>query len=89
MRSPEWFKRLVGFVVPKPNIVFVLERPAEEIFSQKPELEVDEIKRQQQAIRRSLGRDKRTIFIDAGNGVEQTVKRVSLEIERWLREYND
>ena len=87
MNCPKWWKDFVGLIVPKPDMVFVLERPAEEIYRQKPELEVEEIKRQQQAIRNCLGRSKRARFIDAGNGIEATVKQVNGEIEKWIMNY--
>lgn len=87
MKCPKWWKDMVGLIVPKPDMVFVLERPAEEIFRQKPELEVEEIKRQQQAIRDCLGRSKRVRFIDAGNGILQTVRQVNREIEKWIMNY--
>ena len=87
MNCPKWWKDMVGLIVPKPDMVFVLERPAEEIYRQKPELEVEEIKRQQQAIRDCLGHDRRAKFIDASQGIDETVKQVTGEIEKWIMNY--
>jgi len=87
MNCPKWWKDVVGLIVPKPDMVFVLERPAEEIYRQKPELEVEEIKRQQQAIRNCLGHDRRAKFIDAGNGIDETARQVNGEIEKWIMNY--
>ena len=84
IKSPKWFKDLIGLIIPKPQIIFVLERPAEEIFRGKPELEIDEIKRQQKAIRDNFGKSSKVRFIDASKGVEQTVRQVQSEIEKWL-----
>ena len=86
MRSPVWFKRLIGLIVPKPDLIFYLDRPAEEIFSQKPELEVEEICRQQKAIRSLIAGNARARTIDASNGVEATIAAVNKEIEHWLAE---
>ena len=86
MRSPVWFKRLIGLIVPKPDLIFYLDRPAEEIFNQKPELEVEEICRQQKAIRSLIAGNARARTIDASNGVEATIAAVNKEIEHWLAE---
>ena len=83
-KSPAWFKDLVGLIVPKPQLVFFLDRPAEEIFAQKPELEISEIKRQQDVIRKLLKNDRRARVIDASRGVEETLRAVNGEIEKWL-----
>jgi thymidylate kinase len=87
MKCPKWWKDFVGLIVPKPDIVFVLERPAEEIYRQKPELEVEEIKRQQIAIRRCFDKNRRVRFIDASKGIETTIKQVNCEIEKWIMSY--
>lgn len=87
MKCPKWWKDMVWLIVPKPDLVFILERPAEDIYRQKPELEIDEIKRQQQAIRDCLGKDRRARFIDASKGVESTIGMVNSEIEKWIMNY--
>ena len=84
MLSPVWFKRLVEIIVPKPNFIFYLDRPADKIFKQKPELEIEEICRQQMAIRRFLANSSCVRVIDAAKGVEATIASVNAEIENWL-----
>jgi len=86
LHCPKWFLNCVGAFVPKPDLVFVLERAAEEIYAQKPELAIDEIQRQQGAIRSCMGGKRFARFIDASGGVELTVAKVSREIESWLIE---
>ena len=87
VKCPKWWKDMVGMIVPKPDMVFALERPAEEIYRQKPELEVEEIKRQQMAIRKYLGNNKRAFFIDASNGIDDAVNKVNTKIEDWIINY--
>lgn len=84
MNSPIWFKKLIEIVVPKPNLIFYLERPADIIFRQKPELEVEEICRQQSVIREWVKNHQEACVIDASVGVEQTIARVNAVIELWL-----
>lgn len=86
MNSPRWFKRLVGLIVPKPTMIVYLDRPAKDIFSQKPELEIDEIERQQREIRETILHDKRAVLIDASKGLESTIAAVNGKIQEWLLE---
>ena len=88
MNCPKWWKDMVGLIVPKPDMIFVLERSAEDIYRQKPELEVEEIKRQQQKIRDYFGNDNRVRYIDARNGILNTSNEVCREIEKWIINYN-
>ena len=84
LNCPKWWLDLIGLVVPKPHFVFYLDRPAEEIYQQKPELDVAEIKRQQTAICRCFQNHRNFVFVDASKGVEETARLVSREIEKWL-----
>jgi thymidylate kinase len=84
VNCPKWYLDVISVLVPKPDLLFALERPAEEIYAQKPELEVGEIKRQQQAIHNALSEKHYMRIIDASQGIDETVRRVSREIELWL-----
>ena len=84
MKCPKWYVRMMEFFVPTPDLIISLERSAEDIYAQKPELDVAEIKREQEAIRRLLGYRNNARIVDAGDGVEMTVKRVNVEIEKWI-----
>lgn len=84
MNSPVWFKRIIEIMVPKPDLIFYLDRPAEDIFKQKPELEIDEIRRQQEAIREMMKGRCEAYVIDASVGVEKTIANVNEKIELWL-----
>lgn len=83
-RCPRWYLKLIETFIPTPNLIFVLERPAEDIYAQKPELSIDEIIRQQQSIRACVKNRGNARIIDASKGVEATVEAVSTEIEKWL-----
>ena len=72
--------RIVEFFVPTPDLAIYLDRDAEEIYAQKPELTVNEIKREQKVIKELLGRRANGRVIDARHGVDDTVDRVTSEI---------
>lgn len=78
--TPRWILRLFEFLVPKPDVVFVLNRDASDIYALKPELTIEEIQRQQAVISR-LARTRRWfVSIDASKGIDVTVQA----IEQWL-----
>lgn len=75
-RVPHWYLRLLGVLVPKPDLIFYLDRDAEGIYQQKPELTPDEIRRQQQCIRKLLADNSRARIIDASLGADKTAEAV-------------
>jgi thymidylate kinase len=81
---PKWFVRLIAMFIPKPDMLFVLEREADDIYKKKPELDIGEIRREQAAIKQYLSRDSMTRIIDAGKGVAGTVAQVEVLISDWL-----
>lgn len=69
-------KRLVEIIVPRPDFIFFLDRDAQEIHDGKPELPVEEIKRQQQIIRKRLGSYAEFYCVDARSGPEHTAEQI-------------
>ncbi|MBN2730613.1 MAG: hypothetical protein JXR53_15420 [Bacteroidales bacterium] len=43
---PDWFPRLFSFMIPKPDLVFILDAPADILYERKKELSLAEIERQ-------------------------------------------
>lgn len=87
LMCPVWFKNIIEFFVPKPDFIFYLDRPADEIYRQKKELDIEEIEREQNVIKAALGKKRQFCEIDASNGVEATVENVCAKIEGWLASY--
>lgn len=87
LRCPVWFKNLIELFVPKPDFIFYLDRPADQIYRQKKELDIDEIKREQEVIKYALGNKRQFREIDASHGIEVTVEKVCSTIEGWLASY--
>lgn len=84
MNCPAWYVRLFEVFAPKPDLIISLERPAEDIYRQKPELDIAEIQREQALICRYIAPRKNARIIDASQGVEQTIRKVNAEIEKWI-----
>jgi len=73
---PRWYLRMLECFIPKPDLLIYLDRSAEDIYHGKPELDLDEIKRQQKVIREIVSERSYGEVIDASGGVEATVKAV-------------
>lgn len=84
MKCPKWYVRMMEFFAPTPDLIISLERPASDIYSQKPELDIEEIEREQAMIRKYLGKRKQTKIVDASHGVDATIAAVIKEVESWI-----
>lgn len=87
MKCPKWYVRVMEFLAPTPDLIISLERSAEDIYAQKPELDIVEIKREQAIIRQYLGARNNMRIIDAGIGVDTTINKVTAEIEKWIESH--
>jgi hypothetical protein len=79
---PGWYLRILGPLVPAPDLLLYLRRDADAIYRDKPELSLDEIRRQQRAVE-ELVRSRpfgETLHADAG--VEATVSQAAEAIRR-------
>ena len=80
--------RALEALVPKPDLILYLDRDADEIYRGKPELDVDEIRRQQKVIKEVVARRRHAHVIDASGGIDATVeavrdKVIAIQHERW------
>lgn len=86
MNCPKWYVKLLEIFCPRPDLIISLERPAADIYAQKPELDISEIEREQMAIRKYVGYRKNAKIIDASHGVDETISRVVRGIENHISE---
>ena len=73
-RTPWFFIKLMGLIVPKPDFTLIIHRSASQIFVDKPELTIEEIERQQNAIIKAVGGRSSVFVIDANSGIEQMIE---------------
>lgn len=73
IKLPAWLIRLVGFLIPKPDIILCLGAAPEVIHARKPELPLEEFRRQIKALRQFCEKNKRAVWIDTGCSVEESV----------------
>jgi thymidylate kinase len=87
-KVPRWYLRVLEALLPKPDLILYLDRDAGEIYRGKPELDQDEIERQQQIIREVVAQRPHAHVIDASNGIDATVeavrkKVIAMQLGRW------
>lgn len=81
-RTPRFLRRFPQFFALEPDILITIYRSAKLIHAQKPELSVEEIKRQQREIDQ-LARGKNNFLrINGDNGVEATLQETRAALRR-------
>ena len=88
IRLPKWIIRFFSVLVPKPDVILCLGADPEVIHRRKPELLLEEVRRQVDELRRFCEGNPRAVFIDVGRPVEECVDRALDAItERMARRY--
>lgn len=75
-RLPDSIKRLIEVIVPRPSFIFFLDRDAQDIHDGKPELPVEEIRRQQKVICDRLGKYAEFYVVNARHGIDDTAEQI-------------
>jgi len=73
IRLPGWVIRAVGTIIPRPDLILCLGAAACTIHARKPELPLEEVRRQVEALRQFCDRNKRAVWIDTGCSVQESV----------------
>jgi thymidylate kinase len=84
-RVPQVFHKMMIRLAPAPDFVFTIDRDSGDIFRGKPELTVEEIRRQQDNIRRMLAGKAHFHILDGNRGVTETIACAVAIIEGALR----
>lgn len=79
---PGWYLRLLGPLVPPPDLLLYLERDPDAIYRDKPELSLDEIRRQQRAVEEIVRSRPFGETLRADGGVEATARQAAEAIRR-------
>lgn len=86
-KAPYWITLLVGRLMPLPDLVFILDAPAEILQARKREISVEECMRQREAYRKlaaELQRRTRTVVIDTSRPLDECVQQAASEIFEFL-----
>ena len=78
-KVPRGLLRVLEILIPKPDYIFCINRSAQDIYSIKPELTLEEISRQQDVIKKLSATRNNFVLINGSEGPEKTVNNI-LEI---------
>lgn len=70
---PQWIIRIIGLVIPKPDLILCLGADVKTIYQRKPELPKDEIERQLAALREFCDKTTGTVWIDTGKSIKVSI----------------
>jgi thymidylate kinase len=75
MSLPKWIIKLFSFAIPKPDLILCLGADPEVIHIRKPELPIEETKKQVANLRQFCSNTARAIWIDTGRPVEDAADK--------------
>jgi thymidylate kinase len=73
--GPGWLLRLIGRIIPRPELTLLLNAPPEVLWSRKQEVPFEEVVRQQKAYLELAGRLKSVVVIDAAQPLETVIQQ--------------
>jgi thymidylate kinase len=76
---PKWLIKLYGIFIPSPDVILCLGADAEAMHARKPELPLEEVKRQVKELQAFYKSNKRAVWIDTGCSIEESVDK-ALEV---------
>lgn len=79
-----WFSSCAFKLMPKPNLVILLNARAEVLYARKPEVEIEELKRIVARYQKYVSSLKNGLVIDAEQSVEDVVKDVQSAVQNIL-----
>ncbi len=82
MSIPSRLLWALGRLQPVPDLLLILEAPAEIVYTRKQELSIEELDRQMRAWRKHLPSKQKHVFIDAVKPVDEVVRAGEVEVER-------
>jgi thymidylate kinase len=83
---PRWLLNLIAKIIPQPDILIFLKNSPEIIYARKPELSVEEIKRQSKICEDITRQFKNSFVIDTSMSPDQVVKNIQQIIVNRIRE---
>jgi thymidylate kinase len=75
--GPRWLLRLVGRVVPRPDLVILLDAPAEVLWARKQEVVFEEVVRQRMAYLQVVSKLRCSIVVNAAQPVPDVIRDVN------------
>jgi thymidylate kinase len=75
--GPSWLLRLIWRLIPKPDLILLLDAPPDVLQARKQEVPFEETTRQREAYRKLVGTFRNGYVVDTARPLEQVVEDVS------------
>ena len=82
--SAGWPARLLRGLLPRPDLTFVLEAEPEQIRERKPELSLEELRRQREAFRRLASNNSRYSIVSSAQPPDEVARAVCCQVIEFL-----
>lgn len=74
IKLPQWILKMGQFLIPEPDLILCLGTNAKAIHNRKPELTIEEVARQVDALKKFCEFNNRAVWIDTGKEIELSSK---------------
>ncbi len=82
MKLPSWLMWYLGRLLPHPDLLLILEAPAEVVFERKKELPIEELRRQLETWRERLPASQPRSFLDASLPAHEVLANAENDVNR-------
>ena len=79
-KLPEWMPKTFEWMIPKPDMVFVLDGSAECLYARKQELTIEELRKQREAYYRVSQKGKNFYLINVERDIDAIVDEITEKI---------
>lgn len=80
IRLPKWLMKCYGLFVPAPDLTICLGADPEKIHARKPELPIEEVRRQVETLKQFAESNRKAVWVDTGCSVEESVEQTMTAI---------
>jgi len=83
-QTPRWLVQAIERIVAEPDVIYFIDRPAEDIYRDKPELAISEIQEQQNRIKAILSGRPNAVILDGTLGPLETARTAARIVQHRL-----
>ena len=83
---PTWVAKMFAWCIPSPNLIFVLDAPAEILYKRKQELPIEELRKQREAFKTFAENKRNAVLVDATQDAKRVADSITEKILRYKAE---
>ncbi len=84
LHNAGWLARLLAWVLPRADLTFVLDGEPEQLHARKPELSLEELRRQRMALKRLAANRPQHVLVSSAQPPEEVAREVCREVIGFL-----